>query len=856
MRERFIIFLIGLLGFNSLVKAQQAYFIDGYHGGVYGHYPMGQTSFIVQKLKQYPDWRVNLEIEPESWEVVRQRDPEGYSAFKQMFKDQSVRSGRIEYVNPTYAQSYFFGTSGESVIRQFQYGMRLLRKHFPEAVFTTYSAEEPCFTSCLPMVLKSLGFSYASTKNPNTMWGGYVSAYGGELVNWVGPDGTKLVTVPRYGCEDLQPGSTWQSIAWFNSRDYIGKCLDAGIKHPVGMCIQDAAWSHGWNKGPWLGQDTAAYYCPTAYKTWRDYIQNCSNGSTGDDWHFSQEDVLCSLMWGTQVMQRLAREIRTAENTIVQAEKMASYAKLYRGEKWPMDSIDEAWRTLMLSQHHDCWIVPYNRLNGGKTWAETVTDWTRNTNQKSQRVIDQSLKLMAGQRRGNKIRVFNTLAVEREEPVSVEVPSSWKGKDWIAVDNRGGESPTQWIDEGEVTKLLFRAKVPSTGFATYTFQESTSRAKATFCFERMHDGRCRLESDLYSLVLSPSKGGAVESLKVRFLQDRELVDWGNGRSFNELRGFFIEKNSFLSSTEQPATIRLMEQGPLLMKVCVQGKIGVHPFVQTIQLAQGEPRIDMHIKIDWMGDVQIGEPGIEFKTEDPRKSFYDDRYKLLLYFPTEIESPLIYKDAPFDVCKSRLENTFFNRWDSIKHNVIVHWVDKVAGDNSCGLTLFSDHTTSYVHGEDFPLALNVQYAGKGLWGMDYRIDRPTEFSYSILPHQGNWEQCRLWTRSEERNEPLIATLAGDISLTSASFLSVENDAYELSSMYYEGKSLYVRLFNSLSNDTSRKIAITGTNLSVKLVELDGRTIETLLVHEENGKSYLDLAIPQFGIRTLKIDSNEK
>ena len=135
MRERFIIFLIGLLGFNSLVKAQQAYFIDGYHGGVYGHYPMGQTSFIVQKLKQYPDWRVNLEIEPESWEVVRQRDPEGYSAFKQMFKDQSVRSGRIEYVNPTYAQSYFFGTSGVSVIRQFQYGMRLLRKHFPEAVF-------------------------------------------------------------------------------------------------------------------------------------------------------------------------------------------------------------------------------------------------------------------------------------------------------------------------------------------------------------------------------------------------------------------------------------------------------------------------------------------------------------------------------------------------------------------------------------------------------------------------------------------------------------------------------------------------------------------------------------------------
>ena len=80
--------------------------------------------FIAQKLRQNPNWNINIEIEPESWEVVRQRDPEGYEAFKRLFKDQSVESGRIEYVNPTYAQSYFFGTSGESAIRQFEYGLQ------------------------------------------------------------------------------------------------------------------------------------------------------------------------------------------------------------------------------------------------------------------------------------------------------------------------------------------------------------------------------------------------------------------------------------------------------------------------------------------------------------------------------------------------------------------------------------------------------------------------------------------------------------------------------------------------------------------------------------------------------------
>ena len=167
--------------------------------------------------------------------------------------------------------------------------MQLIRKHFPEAVFTTYSAEEPCFTSCLPMILKSFGFSYASTKNPNTMWGGYVNAYGGELVNWVGPDGTKLLTVPRYACENLSPNSTWTSVASYNSKEYIRKCLAAGIGNPVGMCIQDAAWSHGWDNGPWLGRDTSAYYTPTAYKTWRDYIHAGALAAFGADFNMEND---------------------------------------------------------------------------------------------------------------------------------------------------------------------------------------------------------------------------------------------------------------------------------------------------------------------------------------------------------------------------------------------------------------------------------------------------------------------------------------------------------------------------------------------------------------------------------------
>src|ERR1700761_2544769 len=214
--------------------AQTAWFIDGYHGGIYGHLPSWQTKFMVEKLAEYPDWMINLELEPESWDTIAVHDPAAYAAFKPLV----AAADRVEYINPAYGQSYLYTISGESIIRQFYYGMRKLRQHFPDIVFSTYSSEEPCFTSALPQILRSYGFSYASLKNPNTCWGGYTRAHGGELVNWVGPDGSRILTSPRSAVEALKPHSTWETIANNNSVKYVSDAFTAGYAHPVGMCLQ------------------------------------------------------------------------------------------------------------------------------------------------------------------------------------------------------------------------------------------------------------------------------------------------------------------------------------------------------------------------------------------------------------------------------------------------------------------------------------------------------------------------------------------------------------------------------------------------------------------------------------------
>ena len=79
---RRLYYLIALFLGSHLCAQKPAYFIDGYHGGIYGHIPPWQTKFMVDKLKEFPDWKINLELEPESWDTIALKYPADYEAFK------------------------------------------------------------------------------------------------------------------------------------------------------------------------------------------------------------------------------------------------------------------------------------------------------------------------------------------------------------------------------------------------------------------------------------------------------------------------------------------------------------------------------------------------------------------------------------------------------------------------------------------------------------------------------------------------------------------------------------------------------------------------------------------------------
>jgi alpha-mannosidase len=827
---------------TTCIAQEKAYFIDGFHGGFWGHYPVNYTTFIVEQLKAHPNWKINLEIEPETWAMAKAKDEQGYKALQALFADQNIASRRIEYVSPAYGQAYMYNISGESVIRQFAYGMEAVKQHFPTAVFTTYSSEEPCFTSALPQILKSFGYKYASLKNSNTLWGGYTRAFGGELVNWVGPDGTKLVTVPRYAMEDLKPGSTWETIGNSNGKPFINAAFAAGIKHPVGFTLQDA----GWKGGPWAGDGNRGYQ-PTEYKTWTDYVDNYSIKTPTQDWKFSQEDVLTSLVWGSQILQRIAQQVRATENNLVTTEKLAAMAVVYKKSAWPKAALDTSWTRLLLSQHHDCWIVPYN-MGQGNTWADKVVKWTDLSDGNTERIWVESTNAINGgsQFAGARyVRVFNTTGVKRNEIVRMNSV----GIDIAVLDSKGNEL----LSQASGGSLLFKAEVPPMGYVTYRLGKKDRVVKAGAKATVQNNGKIKVETDLYTAIIDPAKGGTIESLIAKTLNNKEFVDKANARRFNELRGNFFKDGGFKSTADLPAKVTIAENGGVRVKLKVEGEIAGNNFVQLVTFTQGQQRIDIEVKIAWHDNPGIGNPYGQtgkYEATSLKKAFYDDRDKLLAMFPLNLKGQKVYKNAPFDVTESKLENTFFTRWDSIKNNVVLNWVDVTDAKNAYGMAMLTDHTTNYAHGEDFPLGLDIAYSGVGLWGRNYKLTYPTDINYALIPHAGKWDKAGIWTESTKFNEPLTATVFNNgPDKMSRSLISVAGVGLEVSSVTVDGKDLLVRLFNAEGDNQPKKIMLDAVADKAEVVALSGDVVQKLTM-EKGTTTNVSVVIPQFGIRTIR------
>ncbi|MBR1926684.1 MAG: alpha-mannosidase, partial [Bacteroidales bacterium] len=495
------------------------------------------------------------------------------------------------------------------------------------------------------------------------------------------------------------------------------------------------------------------------------------------------------------------------------------------------------------SQHHDCWIVPYNRLNKRGNWADNVALWTGSSLDNCDEVISRLLASDGLQGASiYQVGVVNTTAFPRQETVCADIPEGWPAG--FRITGPDGSAVPYLVEGG---KAIFRASAPALGIASYTFsrQGKSTRVIPSVRTSEASDGLVKVAAGEYTLTFCPAAGGVITSVVSK--DGKEYVDMGSGQALNQLSGWFYDEKRWHSSSDSPATVEVSRAEGILTKITVRGTIASEPFTQTITVADGSRRIDFDLKIDWEKNHGIGKFAQKDAYNNRHRAFYDTRYDLNVLFPAAVEAPTLYKDAPFDVCESALENTYFDMWDGIKHNVILDWVD-LCGENGKSLALLTDHTTSYTYGPDFPLALTVQFSGNGLWGRNYSITRPTEIRYAIVPHSGKWDNSGIQKESQAWNEPL-RTIPG--AYPRDGILDLDGTGFQLSALQTSEDGCLLRLYNADGDSSPRKIRLGLPAKTVSEVNLLGEETGNPSVTPDKDGIIMEVAIPRFGIKTFKI-----
>jgi alpha-mannosidase len=199
----------------------------------------------------------------------------------------------------------------------------------------------------------------------------------------------------------------------------------------------------------------------------------------------------------------------------------------------------------------------------------------------------------------------------------------------------------------------------------------------------------------------------------------------------------------------------------------------------------------------------------------------------------------------------LAHTHFNTWDSIKHHIILHWVDLAEENDRHGFALLSDHTTSYAYGDGYPLGLTVQFSGNGLWGRDYLIDAPTNIRFAVIPHRAAWDASDIHNESLRWNEPLTCSFLQHAALENVSLINVEGTGYEISAAYLCDDDIIVRLFNADGGHAPQTVKFGMPLSKVEEIDLNGNTIAGVNPIHTKAGTELELAMPRFGLKTLKL-----
>ncbi|MBM6744108.1 alpha-mannosidase [Drancourtella massiliensis] len=739
-------------------------------------------STVLRLMEQYPDYKF-MSSQPILYQFVKEQEPEMYEKIKER-----IREGRWEVDGAMWLEADCNLAGGESLVRQIIKGHRFFLEEFGKESKSLWLPDVFGYSAALPQILKKSGIPYFMTTK--IAWNQYDQLPNDTFI-WKGIDGSEVFafmpTTTDYDKDQglnisfsdtrntttytgiVNPNMALGTFKRFQNRDLTEDTLmlfgfgDGGGGPTKEMLESAERLKYGIPGIPKIRQEFEQDYFDRTYEK----IHDLPDMPTWDG------ELYFEYHRGTLTsMARNKRSNRKNEILYTQMETASCMAGIEKDEQL-QNVLDKGWDILLINQFHD--IVPGSSIK--PVYEQTDKEYheiEEAGKEELNRVVSAAVGRLSMEKEG--VVVMNTQGYERDDLVvlddGTEIPR--------LVDEDGRNVPAQKTADGRY--LLYVSHIPPLGYKklyeTEELLEESTGKEWDYTFENPFIKVCFNEKmEITSLY---EKGAEKELIQegrcgnvLRTYEDRPM-QWDNWDI-----DVFYQRKPYEADWYSPA--RVVENGEVRMVVEFECGFLDSTVTQQVCLYHQIPRIDFRTKADWKTHHVI----------------------LKTHFPVDVNTTRASYEIQFGNVERETTNNY--SWDTAKFESCGHkWAD--LSENSSGISLLNDCKYGYgIKKGDMSLTL----IKSGTYPNEDADIGEHEFTYSIYPHAGRWQEAKTVEMAYNLNVPMLAKRTGRQEGCGGeyeSFLkcSQESCFVEVIKKAEDGNGVIVRMYENKNNRVRAQI----------------------------------------------------
>jgi len=680
-------------------------------------------------FEKYPDYVFNW-TGSNRYKLMKEYYPEDYAKLKAY-----VAAGRWFPNGSNIEEGDVDMPSEESIIRQILYGNQFFRREFGVASDEFMIPDCFGFPASLPSIFAHSGLTGFSTQK--LTWGSAVGIPFNVGV-WEGPDGQSVIAA-------LNPGSYTSSIHsdLSNDKRWIGRVEDDGKKS--GVYVDYAYYGTG-DRGGAPGEDSVQWMekslsggGPLRVRASKanEMFDKITPAQRAALPRYKGDILLTHHSAGSLSSQAAMKRWNRKNEGLADAAERASVAADWLGAA-PYDRarISDAWQRFLPGQFHDIMAGTALPKSYEFAWNDQVLAMNEFAGVLSQAAggVVRGLDTRA---KGVSVAVYNPLSVARQDVVEATVAFPGGVPSAVRVYGPDGkEVPSQVSGrDGNALKVLFLAQPPSVGFAVYDVRPARDAAKPDAALRVSAEG---VENARYRVTLNA--GGDIAGVYDKAARKEMLAGPARLAFVHENPAEYPAWNMDWEDQSKPprayvdgpATVRVVENGPVRVALQVERSANGSKFIQTIRLASGGAgdRVEIANNIDW-------------KSQE---------CALKAVFPLTVANP----EATYNWELGTIQRSSN---DPKKFEVPSHrWFDLTDAGGGYGVSVLDDCKYGSDKPDDNTVRLTLLYTPGVRGGYQDQATQDWgrhEFVYALQGHVGGWQGGGTQWEAMRLNQPLLA-----------------------------------------------------------------------------------------------------